>query len=216
MRSLVIVGAGSLGRETLSYLRGSVGGPGQPSFGGFLDSAASAARVSLTAKGVTSRVFFADEAVAALGPAGFLLAIADPEAKERAYEELVDRGLEPCGLLHEQTLLGDRVRIGEACVICPGALLTADVEVGRGVLLNPGTRLGHDVTIGEFSSLLGSNTIGGEVRVGSRVTIGQGAIVHPRIEVGDDAMVGMGSAVFRDVPRGASVLGNPARRIDMH
>ena len=31
------------------------------------------------------------------------------------------------------------------------------------------------------------------------------------LNIGDDAIIGMGSVVFRDVPSGVIVLGNPAR-----
>lgn len=52
---------------------------------------------------------------------------------------------------------------------------------------------------------------GRPVRIGANVWIGGGAIVLPGITVGDDAVIGAGSVVTRDVPAGATVVGNPAR-----
>lgn len=52
---------------------------------------------------------------------------------------------------------------------------------------------------------------GRPVRIGLNVWIGGGAIVLPGVTVGDDALVGAGSVVTRDVPAGATVMGNPAR-----
>ena len=43
--------------------------------------------------------------------------------------------------------------------------------------------------------------------------IGGGAIVLPGVTIGDDAVVGAGSVVTRDVPAGATVVGNPARAV---
>ena len=40
---------------------------------------------------------------------------------------------------------------------------------------------------------------------------GGGAIILPGVTIGDDAIVGAGSVVTRDVPAGATVVGNPAR-----
>src|ERR1700676_4695108 len=41
--------------------------------------------------------------------------------------------------------------------------------------------------------------------------IGGGAIILPGVTIADDAIIGAGSVVTRDVPRGATALGNPAR-----
>jgi maltose O-acetyltransferase len=52
---------------------------------------------------------------------------------------------------------------------------------------------------------------GRPVTIGANVWIGGGAILLPGITVGDDAIIGAGSVVTRDVPAGATVVGNPAR-----
>jgi maltose O-acetyltransferase len=53
---------------------------------------------------------------------------------------------------------------------------------------------------------------GKPVRIGENVWIGGGVIILPGVTVGDDAIIGAGSVVTRDVPTGATVVGNPARR----
>jgi maltose O-acetyltransferase len=49
------------------------------------------------------------------------------------------------------------------------------------------------------------------MRIGENVWIGSGAIILPGVTIGDDAIIGAGSVVTRDVPAGATVMGNPAR-----
>ena len=49
------------------------------------------------------------------------------------------------------------------------------------------------------------------ITIGRNVWIGGGAIILPGLTIGDDALIGAGSVVTRDVPAGATVVGNPAR-----
>ena len=51
------------------------------------------------------------------------------------------------------------------------------------------------------------------ITIGENVWIGGGAIVTGGVTIGDDVIVGAGAVVIRDVPAGATVVGNPARRI---
>ena len=51
-------------------------------------------------------------------------------------------------------------------------------------------------------------TVGNNVWFGARVT------VLPGVTIGDDTVIGAGSVVTKDVPPGATVVGNPAREIE--
>jgi maltose O-acetyltransferase len=53
---------------------------------------------------------------------------------------------------------------------------------------------------------------GRPVHIGADCWIGGGAIILPGITIGDNAIIGAGSVVTKDVPAGATHLGNPARR----
>ena len=52
---------------------------------------------------------------------------------------------------------------------------------------------------------------GRPIVIGKNVWIGGGALIMPGVTIGDDALIGAGSVVTKDVPAGATVMGNPAR-----
>ena len=50
--------------------------------------------------------------------------------------------------------------------------------------------------------------------VGDGVRVGLGALIRDDIVIGEGATVGMGAVCLRDVPAGATVVGNPARALE--
>nr|WP_301952487.1 MULTISPECIES: DapH/DapD/GlmU-related protein [unclassified Rathayibacter] len=122
--------------------------------------------------------------------------------------------------------------LGDRSYIAAGAYLTGDVEVGADCSLNPYTVvrgdvvLGSAVRIGAHTSILGFNHSmepGTEVfrqpltsrgvRIGDDVWIGSHVVVLDGVTVGDHAVLAAGAVVTKDVPAGAIVGGNPARRL---
>lgn len=123
--------------------------------------------------------------------------------------------------------------IGPGAIIRPPFFVDYgyNIRVGRGVFLNFNCVLLDvcSIEIGDLTQI-GPNTQiyaadhprspetrrshlenGRSVRIGANVWIGGASIILPGVTIGDDAIIGAGSVVTRDVPAGATVVGNPAR-----
>lgn len=103
--------------------------------------------------------------------------------------------------------LGAHVFLNYGCVI----LDCAPVSIGDRTQIGPGVQ----ILTPDHPREPGPREAGLEcahaIRIGRNVWIGGGALLLPGISIGDDAIVGAGSVVTRDVPAGATVVGNPAR-----
>jgi maltose O-acetyltransferase len=106
-----------------------------------------------------------------------------------------------------------------------------NIKIGQGVFLNFNcvvldvveVTIGDLTQIGPGAQLLTADhprdpeqrragfELGRPIRIGRNVWIGGGALILPGVTIGDDAIIGAGSVVTRDVPAGATVVGNPAR-----
>ena len=103
--------------------------------------------------------------------------------------------------------LGAHVFLNFGCVI----LDCAPVSIGDRTQIGPGVQIltpDHPREPGPREAGL---EFARAIRIGRNVWIGGGALILPGVTVGDDAIVGAGSVVTRDVPAGATVVGNPAR-----
>ncbi len=101
----------------------------------------------------------------------------------------------------------DGVFMNYGCVI----LDVAEVVIGKGAQIGPGVQILAADHPRDPEQRRAGIELGQPVRIGANVWIGAAAIILPGVTVGDDAIVGAGAVVTRNVPPGATVVGNPAR-----
>ena len=103
--------------------------------------------------------------------------------------------------------LGRGVFMNFNCVI----LDICEVEIGDQTQIGPGVQILTADHPRDAAQRAEGIEFGKPVTIGQNVWIGGGAIILPGVTIGDDAVIGAGSVVTRDVPEGATAVGNPAR-----
>ncbi len=112
-------------------------------------------------------------------------------------------------------MVSQRTRKKTGIEIHPGARIGARlfIDHGMGVVIGETTEIGDDVTLYQDVTLGGTGKETGKRHptLGNRVMVGAGAKVLGSLTIGDGAKIGAGSIVLKDVPAGATVVGNPGR-----
>lgn len=105
--------------------------------------------------------------------------------------------------------VGARCKISSHSFICEGVVLEDAVFVGHGVVFVNDRYPKATKSDGELKTDADWTCQHTLVKRGA--SIGSGATLLGGITIGEDAIVGAGSVVTKDVPGGATVVGNPAR-----
>lgn len=98
--------------------------------------------------------------------------------------------------------------------IFPGAQGGDDVKIGLHTHVGWNAVISHGCRIGDFVNICPGAVLAGEVTVEDDVFVGANAtVIHGGLTIGQGAIVGAGAVVIDNVPPGAVVAGNPARKI---
>ena len=114
---------------------------------------------------------------------------------------------------HPSAIVADSVVWGEGTVILHRAVVQADTRIGKHCIINTAASVDHDCLIEDFVHVGPNCGICGGVSIGEGTLLGGGCSVIPGIKIGKWCTIGAGSVIIRDVPDGATVVGNPGRII---
>ncbi len=143
----------------------------------------------------------------------FCIAIADSKLRaEKAQQINADNGAF-FSITSVNSIQYDNVTVGEGSMIGDFVTLTTDIEIGAHFHANNYSYVAHDCRIGDFVTFAPRVNCNGNVTIGDSAYVGTGAVIKQGITIGAGATVGMGAVVTKDVPDGATVVGNPANHI---
>jgi len=109
--------------------------------------------------------------------------------------------------------VGERCKISSHTFICSGVTIEDEVFVGHGVMFI--NDLVPRATNDDGSAQTADDWTLIPTLVRRGASIGSGATILPGVTIAEGAMVGAGAVVTRDVAPGTTVVGVPARAIDV-
>ena len=133
----------------------------------------------------------------------------------RVYESFRRRGYHFASVIHPGAIIAPEAVLADGVQIMAGAILQTGCVVEENCIINTGARVDHDCVIYAHAHIAPGAVLSGNVHVGSRSHVGAGATVIQGVHIGSDSIVGAGAVVLSDVPESCTVVGIPARPIQV-
>ncbi|MDR0425334.1 MAG: NeuD/PglB/VioB family sugar acetyltransferase [Clostridiales Family XIII bacterium] len=212
MRDLYIIGAGGFGREVADTVHAINARGQQYRLAGFIDDNEGIWGKDIndiTVLGGRARLKELCQEAGGPGAVSAVMALASAKAK-RAIARDLDGHVRWENIIHPTAVVSRYAEIGQGAVIQPHVFVSANTKIGDHCMMNNCSVLGHDAVLGDFASVMDFCDITGGVRIGEGAFVASSVAIIPDIVVNENAYICAGSVVFRDVPPGAMVIGNPA------
>ena len=209
MKDIIIVGAGGFGREAIDIINAINKVKMTWKIKGFIDDnlhALDNVRCKYAIIGTISEWMPSEDEF-------YVIGVASPKTKEKIVTLLLGRGAKFTTLIHPAALISEEAIIGDGCVIGGRSSIGDCAEIGCFVNI-AGSMIGQDSVIGDYSTTTGFTNVASAF-IGKRVMIGSHAVILHHVKVGDDSLVGAGSIVVRNVKVGTTVMGYPAKKVEL-
>jgi len=145
----------------------------------------------------------------------FIVAIGDNATRKQRFEEMLALGWEPATIVHPTAVISRYCTIGEGSMICLRASICTEAKLGQNVILNSGGIVSHECSVGAHSHISVGVSLAGRTRVGEGVLMGVASCTIPGTRIGNWSTVGAGAAVIRDVSDQCTVVGVPAKPLQI-
>ena len=141
----------------------------------------------------------------------FICTLGDIPYKKKYTQLIINKGGKFFTFIHPLARIMKDVKIGEGTIIGPWTSVGSGALISNYCLIQTFAVIGHDVQIGNWSRIDTHGVCSGGARIGNSVTVHTGAIINQKVTIEDEAKVGAGSFVIKNVKRGNTVIGNPAK-----
>jgi sugar O-acyltransferase (sialic acid O-acetyltransferase NeuD family) len=211
MKRVVIIGAGSHGREVAEILSHQSQQGDDILALGFVDDDPDLRNQTIDDLPVLGDWGWFDGVdrgeIAVICASGF------SETRRRMVERATRCGLAFANAIFPLAYVSPHARIGKGVVIYPNGIACRGNVIGDHSIINSGAIVSHDTELGRYSTLNPGVNLAGNVTIGEGCYLGIGCSVIQGIRVGAWTTIGAGAAVIRDLPEGVTAVGVPAKII---
>lgn len=213
MKNIVIIGAGDFGKEVAWLIEDINRNELKYNILGFLDDD----------EKKIGRIF---NGYKCLGPVSFLdeiakdqlvcavIAMQDGKIRRYIVEKLAKfKNWET--IIHPSVNFSPTSVIEKGCIVCAGSNISVNTVIKEQCIFNFSVTVGHDCIIEKFVSIMSGSCVSGHTVIKEGAYLSTNSTVIPGMCIGNNAKVGAGSVVIRNVKDGTTVMGVPAKRLNI-
>ena len=209
MKHLIILGAGGMGRQVLSFAKSCNEYGKEYNIKGVLDDNPNALDSFPDYPPVLGTV----EGYQVEEDDVFFNSIGDVVSKKHCINTIVDKGGKFITLVHPTAQISPGTIIGKGCMLGSYVGIGVETTIGDFCLIQSKATIGHDVHIGDFARIDCNVVLIAGVDVGNDVCIHTSSVINHNVKLGNGSTVGAMSFVIRNVKPGQTVFGIPAKKI---
>ncbi len=129
-------------------------------------------------------------------------------------QRVIGAGFKTPNFVHKDTQIHSSVKLGKCVYILPGTHIMPFTEIKDFVLVSMGVNIAHHTIIEQGCFFSQGVNIGASIHLKENAYCGIASTVMTGVkEIGKNSLIGAGAVIIRDVPDGATVVGNPGRII---
>ena len=142
------------------------------------------------------------------------VAIGDGRVRKRLVKMLNERRkVQPVNAIHDMATVSALAIIGHGNLIAARAVINPFAEVGQHCIIQSGVIIESQAKLSDYVQVGTGSLINNGVTIGESAFIGSGVTIVAGVTIGKNARVGAGSVVVENVDDGATVFGNPAKKL---
>src|SRR3982750_3064915 len=211
MKQVVIIGAGTHGREVAEILRHQSQSGVRVMVLGFVDD-----DKGLHGKTIDDLPVLGDSSwfegvdkgeIAVICASGF------PQTRKVMVERAVAIGLSFANAISPLAYVSPQAKIGEGVVMYQHSAACRGSLIDDHAIINLGAGVSHDTKVGRYGTLNPGVNLAGNVLIGEGCYLGIGSSIIHGVSIGPWTTVGAGAVVVRDLPDNVTAVGVPARVI---
>ena len=202
----VIIGAGTYGQVYAEYLQEDY------NILGFIDDDEKLSNTEINGIQVLGNLNFLLNSIDI--SVNVFIPIGNNKTRVELFKKVMDKGFKTPNFIHKNTLIHNSVKTGKCVYILPGTQILPLTEINDFVLISMGVNIAHHTVIEQGCFFSQGSNIGASIKFKENVFCGIGATVMTGVNtVGKGSLIGAGAVIIKDVPDGATVVGNPGRII---